>query len=79
MNSRIITGLLTVVGLCAAVGAAQAQTATDRVYLIDARNEVARSGFGLCWRTSYWTPAAAANDAAGCACDKDLMPKFRRT
>jgi OOP family OmpA-OmpF porin len=75
LNSRIITGLLTVVGLCAAVGAAQAQTATDRVYLIDARNEVARSGFGLCWRTSYWTPAAAANDAAGCACDKDMMPK----
>ncbi|MBN8476064.1 OmpA family protein, partial [Sulfuritalea sp.] len=33
------------------------------------------SGFGLCWRTGYWTPAAAAKDPAGCQCDKDLLPK----
>lgn len=77
MNSRVIAILLTAAGLLAAAGAAQAQTATDRAYVIDARNEVARSGFGLCWRTGYWTPAAAANDAAGCACDKDLMPKAK--
>ena len=75
MNSRIITTLLAAVGLFAAAGAAQAQTTVDRVYLIDSRGEVATSGFGLCWRTSYWTPAAAANDPAGCKCDKDLMPK----
>lgn len=75
MISRIITALLATIGLIAAAGTAQAQTATDRVYLIDSRNEVARSGFGLCWRTSFWTPAAAANDPAGCACDKDLLPK----
>ena len=54
---------------------AQAQTAADRVYAIDARNEVVKSGAGLCWRTGFWTPAAAANDPAGCACDKDLLPK----
>jgi OOP family OmpA-OmpF porin len=54
---------------------AQAQTASNRVYVIDNRGEVAKSGFGLCWRTGYWTPAAAANDPAGCACDKDLLPK----
>lgn len=77
MNSRIITTLLVAVGVLAAAGAAQAQTATDRVYLTDSRNEVTKSGFGLCWRTGYWTPAAAANDAAGCACDKDLMPKAK--
>jgi OOP family OmpA-OmpF porin len=69
--------MLTAVGLFAAAGAAQAQTAADRVYVTDSRNEVAKSGFGLCWRTGYWTPAAAANDAAGCACDKDLMPKAK--
>lgn len=77
MNSRIIATLLAAVGLFAAAGAAQAQTAVDRVYVIDSRNEVAKSGFGLCWRTGYWTPAAAANDPAGCACDKDLMPKAK--
>ena len=75
MNSRIIAALLTAAGLFAAAGTVQAQTAADRVYAIDSRNEVAKSGFGLCWRTGYWTPAAAANDAAGCSCDKDLMPK----
>jgi OOP family OmpA-OmpF porin len=25
-------------------------------YVIDARNVVARSGTGLCWRTGYWSP-----------------------
>lgn len=77
MNSKTIATLLAAVGLFAAAGTASAQTAAERVYVIDARNEVARSGFDLCWRTGYWTPAAAANDAAGCACDKELMPKAK--
>ncbi len=33
-------------------------------------NVIAKSGFGLCWRTSYWTPAMAVAE-----CDPDLMPK----
>jgi OOP family OmpA-OmpF porin len=45
------------------------------VYVIDQRGEVVMSGAGLCWRTGFWTPAAAANDPAGCKCDKDLLPK----
>ena len=49
--------------------------AQERVYLIDGRDVVAKSGFGLCWRDGYWTPAAAAADKAGCECDKDLLPK----
>ncbi len=60
------------IGLCASL--AQAQT-PDRVYVIDGRGEVAMDPFGLCWRTNYWTPAAAAKDPAGCKCDKDLLPK----
>jgi OOP family OmpA-OmpF porin len=48
--------------------------AQERVYAIDGRDVVAKSGFGLCWRTGYWTPAAAAADKAGCECDKDLLP-----
>ncbi|WP_153116471.1 OmpA family protein [Rhodocyclus tenuis] len=68
----LVAAISAVIGLSASV--AQAQTAADRVYVIDSRNEVATSGFGLCWRTGYWTPAAAATDPAGCACDKDLLP-----
>ena len=74
MKSTIITTLLASIGLLAA-GAVQAQTAGERVYVIDQRGEVAISGTGLCWRTGYWTPAAAAKDPAGCKCDKDLLPK----
>jgi OOP family OmpA-OmpF porin len=48
--------------------------AQERVYLIDQRDVVAKSGFGLCWRDGYWTPAGAAADKAGCECDKDLLP-----
>lgn len=51
-------------------------------YVIDQRGIVAKSGFGLCWRTGYWTPAAAEATMAGqlpvgCECDKDLMPKAK--
>ena len=73
MKIQFIARTLTAISLIAMSAMAQAQSA-DRVYVIDQRGEVAKSGFGLCWRTGYWTPAAAANDAAGCACDKDLMP-----
>ena len=75
MKSKIITTLLASIGLFAAAGAVQAQTATDRVYVIDQRGEVVRSGTGLCWRTGFWTPAAAAKDPTNCMCDKDLLPK----
>lgn len=74
MKIKFIAQSLTAIGLIALTGMAQAQT-VDRVYVIDQRAEVARSGTGLCWRTGFWTPAAAANDPAGCACDKDLLPK----
>ena len=47
-------------------------------YVVDQRNVVARSGFDLCWRTGYWTPAAAGTVKAGelpvgCHCDKDVV------
>ena len=62
-------------GLGASIANADGHMGKDRVYVIDGRGEVAKSGAGLCWRTGFWTPAAAANDPAGCACDKDLLPK----
>ncbi len=75
MKSKVITTLLASIGLFAAAGAAQAQTAGERVYVIDQRSEALMSGAGLCWWTGFWTPAAAAKDPAGCKCDKDLLPK----
>ncbi len=76
MNKTVKHSMMAVLavtlGFCASL--AQAQS-TDAIYVKDGRGEVATSGFGLCWRTPWWTPAAAAKDPAGCKCDKDLLPK----
>ena len=69
-KKSLVVALLAGIGFGATVAQAQ-----ERVYVIDQRDVVAKSGFGLCWRTGYWTPAAAAKDPAGCECDKDLLPK----
>ncbi|WP_265946348.1 OmpA family protein [Dechloromonas sp. A34] len=69
-KKSLLLALLAGIGFGATVAQAQ-----ERVYVIDQRDVVAKSGFGLCWRTGYWTPAAAAKDPAGCECDKDLLPK----
>ncbi|QKV57926.1 MAG: OmpA family protein [Dechloromonas sp.] len=69
-KKSLVLALLAGIGF----GASMAQ-AQERVYVIDQRDVVAKSGFDLCWRTGYWTPAAAAQDPAGCQCDKDLIPK----
>ncbi|EXI92924.1 MAG: Outer membrane protein II* [Candidatus Accumulibacter sp. BA-94] len=80
MNRTARNSLLAVLaaaslGLGASIAQAQTSIPLDRVYVIDQRGEVVMSGAGLCWRTGFWTPAAAANDPAGCKCDKDLLPK----
>jgi OOP family OmpA-OmpF porin len=51
----------------------------DVPYAIDGRKVVTRSGAGLCWRTGYWTAAAAETAMAGefpagCGCDADIVP-----
>ncbi|MDP3440571.1 MAG: OmpA family protein [Azonexus sp.] len=70
IKSSLVLALVAGIGFGASIAQAQ-----ERVYLIDQRDVVAKSGTGLCWRTGYWTPAAAAADKAGCECDKDLLPK----
>ncbi|WP_310448541.1 outer membrane protein OmpA [Sulfuritalea sp.] len=64
--------LATLLGLSAA---AVAQTpGIDRSgtvgYVIDQRDNVVKSGTGLCWRTGFWTPAMAIAE-----CDPDLVKK----
>ena len=77
--------LATLLGLSASAFAQNAVVAKpgDVIpYVIDQRGLVAKSGTGLCWRTGYWTPAAAESVMygqfpIGCECDKDLMPKAK--
>ena len=70
IKSSLVLALVAGIGFGATVAQAQ-----ERVYVIDQRDVVVKSANGLCWRTGYWTPAAAAKDPAGCECDKDLLPK----
>ncbi|MEO8410986.1 MAG: outer membrane protein OmpA [Propionivibrio sp.] len=74
MNKTLKLSLMALMAATISLGASLAQAA-DSVYVIDGRGNVAMDPFGLCWRTNYWTPAAAASDPNGCACDKDLLPK----
>jgi OmpA-OmpF porin, OOP family len=49
---------------------AQAQQATNSNGYLQSSGGTVRSGFGLCWRTGYWTPQMATEE-----CDPDLVPK----
>ena len=72
MKKTVVMAILAAtLGLCASFAQAQ----TNSVYAIDGRGEVVMDPFDLCWRTGFWTPAAAAQDPNGCKCDKDLIAK----
>jgi len=66
LKKQNLTTIIAALGAIACAAPALAQTPTA-AYLTDTRNVVAKSGFGLCWRTSAWTPAAALAE-----CDPDL-------
>ncbi len=57
-----------VLGMSANV--AVAQVPDNDGYLFDTRGVAARSGYGLCWQTSRWTPAKAIAE-----CDPDLVKR----
>lgn len=65
-HSRLLRLALAIVLLGASIDS-QAQNSG---YLMDQRALPVRSGFGLCWRTGYWSPAMAIEE-----CDPDLIKK----
>ncbi len=52
------------------LGSIHVADASAQGYLTDTRGAIVKSGFGLCWRTSAWTPAMAVAE-----CDPDLVRK----
>jgi OOP family OmpA-OmpF porin len=56
--------------LSISASAAFAQVPNNDGYLLDQRGAAAKSGFGLCWKTSRWTPAMAIAE-----CDPELVKK----
>ena len=76
MNKTVKFSMMALLAATLGLSASFAQAqATNSVYVIDGRGQVATSATGLCWRTGFWTPAAAATDPNGCKCDKDLIAK----
>lgn len=77
----LMAAALAALGLSASASFAKdvvVDTKGEVPYVIDSRAVVARSGADLCWRTGYWTPAAASTTLAGefpvgCECDKDVV------
>lgn len=68
-NTTLVqTALAATLGLL--VPAAGAQVPNNDGHLFDTRGVVAKSGFGLCWKTTRWTPAMALAE-----CDPDLIKK----
>lgn len=65
--SPLVAGLV----LSGLASGAAAQTVKGNIgYWVDGRGDVVKSGTGLCWRTSAWTPALAIAE-----CDPGMMPK----
>jgi len=58
--------LLAAIGFSASVAIAEVNDG----YIYDTRGNVVKSGTGLCWHTTRWTPAMATEE-----CDPDLMKK----
>jgi OOP family OmpA-OmpF porin len=69
MFKKISLLAATAIAFSAFTATASAQSSNSG-YLMDQRGGVAKSGFGLCWRTGSWTPAMATAE-----CDPDLAPK----
>ncbi|MCF0253862.1 MAG: OmpA family protein, partial [Duodenibacillus sp.] len=56
--------------------AASASAAPVVPYVQSSSGQVVTSGYNLCWRTGFWTPALAEQagvEGAGCKCDKDIL------
>ena len=72
MNKPVTLAVLLASALLSVSTVTSAQTADPKNsgYVLSPDAKVVKSGFGLCWRTGYFTPA---NAIAGC--DDDLLPK----
>ena len=63
-----MNSILRVASLLAIMSIASTAAAADsgkKGYWTDTRNDVVKSGFGLCWHTGFWTPADAIEGCDG--------------
>jgi OOP family OmpA-OmpF porin len=65
-NRAAVLACTIALGACASGGGTSPQPG----YVTDSRGVVVRSGYGLCWRTPWWSPEMATAE-----CDPDLVKK----
>ncbi len=73
-TSLKISGLIAAMMLTVSGASFAADQVSPYVHSSDA--QVVKSGFGLCWRTGFWTPALAEAQGIGgegCQCDADIL------
>ena len=73
MTRSPFSGLFSAAFLCLALGLsppASAQAPAPANGYVQSLGGTVKSGFGLCWRTGYWSPQMATEE-----CDPDLVPK----
>ncbi len=73
MTKSLFSGPLSGALLCVAMvlsPSANAQAPAPANGYVQSLGGTVKSGFGLCWRTGYWTPQMATEE-----CDPDLVPK----
>ncbi len=73
LKNTILAQSILAAALGLSVTAVGAQVPNNDGHLFDTRGTVAKSGFGLCWKTTRWTPAMALAE-----CDPDLVKKPER-
>ena len=71
MTRSLFSGLFSAIFLCVApVVSPPANAQAPANGYVQSLGGTVKSGFGLCWRTGYWTPQMATEE-----CDPDLVPK----
>jgi len=78
MNPSISRPRALLAAAAVAFACASAAGAAGAPYVLDSDGQPMRSGSAACWRTGYWTPAAAEAAYAGgkpmaCICEPDLL------
>ncbi len=66
----IVSMLVVMAGFAVTPQVANAQAPAQPNGYVQSSGGTVKSGFGLCWRTGYWTPQMATAE-----CDPDLVPR----
>ena len=68
-----LSGIVAALMLAVSGAAMSAEQVSPYVHSSDGK--IVKSGYGLCYRTGFWTPALAQASGDGCNCDATFSAK----